>query len=98
MGVPCCRWFLLFALPALLAQPAPEPPFEQTALEQVRAWLKTSTEPGILSKAEDFLTQSLRRHYAERERPLTGTNPWAEWETRLLDALRDVRRRRLDML
>src|SRR5262249_62163387 len=89
--------------PALTA-PVPEdmPHYEEQALKRIQEFLQKGAEklppPARLRAAETALEVVLRFHLSTRDRPLTGTNPWAALEARLRRELFDVRRQELRAL
>src|SRR4051794_6914801 len=93
------RWPLLLLLLPLSALPAQPPAnFEDSALAEGQALLKSQPTLEQLANLETKLVQTLRQHYAERDRPLVGANPWTEVETRLQETLRDMRSAQLPLL
>lgn len=73
-------------------------PHERRVLEAVAAYEKTSSDvpPAVRWTAvETALASALRFHLAQRDRPLQGTNRWAELQTEIENQLREARRRLL---
>src|SRR5439155_9012910 len=71
-----------------LAEPDPEamPPYEEQALKRIKEFLQKEAAElpprQRLRAAETALEVVLRFHLSTRDRPLTGTNPYAGLEAR----------------